>query len=55
MSKHLETLWSALSWFAPFAASGAFTVGFGPCGSEWLLLGAVEQASTQDNGGRHVG
>jgi hypothetical protein len=51
MSKNiLRSVWSALSFFAPFAACGAFTVGFGPCGAEWLLLGV-----TDANGGRHVG
>ncbi len=48
MSKStLEKFWSTLSWFASF---GAFTVGFGPCGAEWLLLGTMVE-----EGDRHVG
>jgi hypothetical protein len=39
-----------LCWFGAFGGFGAFTCGFGPCGGEWLLLGAVGE-----NGGDHVG
>jgi hypothetical protein len=52
MSKNiLPQVWSFFStFFASVAISAPFAAGFGPCGSEWLLL-----AASQMEGGRDVG